>query len=377
MSQDQGSPHALADIQEMDIAWLTKATGKNVSDFDSEEIIGAGYASRMYRLLVHLAGEPEPLRLILKLATVHEAQQELIVENQLFREVNFYRDYSGRLADSGILPTVYFAGTDPERMQITLLMEDMGDIPVKPFRENLENSLAAMSVLAQVHAAYWNTPELEDHALAPVDTQLSVADLEGLLAENLEVEAAAGYSFPYLRKSMLHLLKLVKWVISDADHFTGPVTLVHGDFHARNIHCDGDRPILFDWQVTERGRPARDVVYWILSSVDVDDAQAFAPLLIERYLSALGSHGVNYPKKEFDKDFREVCNQLIPRFFCFQTLVQFSEEDSHTTEDFLNRTNRLAIEVGLLNQLRVARVIVPPLMIVLRLLGLRKKPVAG
>ena len=138
----------------MDIAWLTKATGKNVSDFDSEEIIGAGYASRMYRLLVHLAGEPEPLRLILKLATVHEAQQELIVENQLFREVNFYRDYSGRLADSGILPTVYFAGTDPERMQITLLMEDMGDIPVKPFRENLENSLAAMSVLAQVHAAY-------------------------------------------------------------------------------------------------------------------------------------------------------------------------------------------------------------------------------
>ena len=176
---------------------------------------------------------------------------------------------------------------------------------------------------------------------------------------------------------MLHLLKLVKWVISDADHFTGPVTLVHGDFHARNIHFDGDRPILFDWQVTERGRPARDVVYWILSSVDVDDAQAFAPLLIERYLSALGSHGVNYPKKEFDKDFREVCNQLIPRFFCFQTLVQFSEEDSHTTEDFLNRTNRLAIEVGLLNQLRVARVIVPPLMIVLRLLGLRKKPVAG
>ncbi len=256
-------------------------------------------------------------------------------------------------------------------------MEDIGDIPHKPFRENLENSLAAVEMLANVHAAYWCSDVLNDSRLEPLDVQVEVAELEKLLSDNLAVEAGASYSFPYLRQCMQHLLKLVKWVITEADRFTGAVTLVHGDFHARNVHFMDDRAVLFDWQVTERGRPARDLVYWMLSSVDVNDADEFEPQLIDRYLQTLVANGVDYPRKAFTKDYNDVCNQLIPRFFCYQTLIQLSEDDDQVIEEFLERAERLARKQGLLNQLRVARIVTPPIMFLLRLLGLRKQPKTG
>lgn len=365
-------PAVLGDIQELDATWLASALNQPVSDFSSEQIVGEGYASRMYRLTVHRGEDDAPLRLILKLATDNETQREIIDASTMFREVIFYRDFSAPLVPLNVLPKIHQAAMDLERLQLTILMEDIGDIPHKPFLEDLPNSLAAVSVLAQVHAAYWEADCLARPELTPIESEVILSELEDLLAENLAAEASATYSFPYLRDCMLHLQKLAKWVISDADHFSGPMTLAHGDFHARNIFFGNDRTVLFDWQVTERGRPARDLAYWILTSVAVEDAEKFQPLLIERYLEVLHENGVSYSRKEFDKDFKDAAAQLVPRMFCYQTLIQLSDEDQHTLEDFLQRTDRMARELGLLNQLRIGRVIAPPMIFVLRLLGLRK-----
>ncbi len=100
-----GPVPVLADIQQLDARWLSVALDRQIDVFETHEIVGEGYASRMYRVIVRHEANAEPLSLILKLATANEAQRDLLSDTQLFREVYFYRYYSEPLRNTGMLQT--------------------------------------------------------------------------------------------------------------------------------------------------------------------------------------------------------------------------------------------------------------------------------
>jgi thiamine kinase-like enzyme len=360
----------LTHIDELSNDWLSKVLGKPIEAFSYQEIVGEGYASRMYRLNL-TANESVPASLILKLATVQQSQIDLLDPEVFCREVEFYQGLGGELAESGMLPRVYFAAANKQLMQLTLLFEDLGEIPHKPWRANLDESLAAVEALAKVHAKYWQSDKLLEPAYAPVESELDLSELLAVLQENLDQEAAASYSFPYLRGCVQHVHKLARWLVGELDQFHGPMTLVHGDFHVRNIHFMPERVVIFDWQVTERGRPVRDLIYWLIMCVDVADSKAFKPKLIEAYLTALAKHGVVYKKLELLRDFNESLLQMVSRIYCFQTLITLSEQDQHELENFLQRADAMAQAHYIRAQLRIARVLAPPVVLLLRLLGKR------
>jgi hypothetical protein len=364
------SPRVISEIQELNPEWLSTVLQLEVTSVHHDAIVGEGYASRMYRL--HLDGHDElPESLILKLASLDEAQRELMDPDVFCREVYFYSDVGQKLRNSDMLPRVYYAEANKPALQLTLLFEDMGPLPHKPWREGLDNSLAAVSALAQIHATYWDADELNAAELAPIESELDVDELEALVQENLNLEAAADYNFPYLCNCAVHVMKLAKWLVGESDKFHGAVSLVHGDFHNRNLHFAEGRTIVFDWQVTERGRPVRDVIYWMLMCVDVDDITEFKPQLIDQYLSELERHGVTYKKSHFVRDFNESLLQMVSRIFCYQSLITLSDEDAHELENFLSRADAMARVHYIRAQLRIARVIMPPIVMLLRLFGKR------
>lgn len=363
-------PAVLSDISELSNDWLSAVLEQPVAGYATHEIVGEGYASRMYRITLG-EDDPGPQSLILKLATVQPEQQELMDRDIFCREVEFYSQVSGQLKDRSLLPEVYFAGADKDSLQLTLLLEDLGEIPHKQWREPLENSLAAVTVLAKIHADYWHAEILNGDKLSPIETEVSVEDLQQLLDDNLAVEADADYDFPYLRDCMHHVRALAPWLIGEVDQFNGAMTLVHGDFHNRNIHFFEDRTVVFDWQVTERGRPVRDLIYWLLACVDVEEVDETGPKLVERYRETLKSLGVDYADKAFNRDYREAVVQMVSRTFCYQTLVSVTEEDAYFTETILSRSDKMAKAHYVRAQLRIARVIAPPLITVMRWLGLR------
>ena len=364
------SPRVISEIQELSPEWLSTVLELEVSSVRHDAIVGEGYASRMYRL--HLDGADKlPTTLILKLASVDEAQRELMDPDVFCREVYFYSEVGQKLRDSKMLPEVYYAQANKQALQLTLLFEDLGPMPHKPWKEGLENSLAAVSTLARIHATYWDAGELSAAELAPVESELDVDELEALVRENLELESKADYNFPYLRDCAVHVMKLAKWLVGESDQFHGALSLVHGDFHNRNLHFAEDRTIVFDWQVTERGRPVRDVIYWMLMCVDVNDITEFKPLLIDLYLSELERHGVSYKKSHFVRDFNESLLQMVSRIFCFQSLITLSEQDAHELENFLSRAEAMAKVHYIRAQLRIARIIMPPVIMLLRLIGKR------
>lgn len=364
-------PQVLAAIEELSTDWLTTVMGAQVTSYTLQEIVGEGYASRMYRLHLHGEDQRLPDSVILKLATTQETQVELMEPDVFCREVSFYKGLGKKLEGSDTLLKVYFAEADKAKFQLTLLFEDLGDIPHKPWLEGIENSLIATRTLAKIHASYWQSEELLESTYAPVESQLDLEGLLKLLQENLDTEAAADYSYPYLRDCMVHVQKLARWVIDEADQFSGPMTLVHGDFHARNIHFMQDRVVVFDWQVTERGRPVRDLIYWLLMCVDVNEQKEAKPRLIDAYLNTLAEHGIEYKRGQFLRDFNESLLQMISRVYCYQTLVALSEDDKHELVNWLDRTETLAKAHYVRAQLCLARVLAPPIVWFLRLIGKR------
>lgn len=349
----------LSHIDDLNKDWLGSVLDAEVSQFSATQIIGVGYASRMYRLKVdHGRVGAVHDSFILKLVTDNAAMLE-IVEPSLYREVMFYQKLANKEL-SEFLPRIYFAEADTERQQLTLLMEDLGDIPVKPYAETLENSIAAMQALAKAHAYYWNAEILQSDTLQAVDAGLDIDSTLKRINDSLAIEQEADYSFPYLRKCMLNLVKFVKWTLSDADTFKGPITLVHGDYHSRNIHFSETGPIVYDWQMIQRGPPARDVIYWLVTSVASKDFAEYQPILIDAYLKSLHENGVtNFNLKAFSKDLPETAMQVAARVYCYQGLITVSDEDKDEVADWIRNSERLAKQVHMLAMTRIGLVIYP------------------
>ncbi len=360
----------LGDVDELDLNWLRVVLSDEIHDFDVNEIVGEGYASRMYRVQLRCESDADlPESLILKLAT-QNPEITYLAEETLYREVYFYRDAGDRLGS--IVPVVYYADSDPDRGELTLLMEDLGELPHKHFSDSLENSCAAVTALAQAHAVFWESARIEDPVYAPAELQIDMDNMLDVLAQSLEAESRASYSFPYLNKLVRHAIKLTPWMLDELKHVNGPHTLVHGDFHTRNVHVEDHRATLFDWQQAERGAPARDLVYWMLMCVDAEDIDEFEPVIIDAYLNALREAGVeDYSRKEFDGAYRDMVSSLVGRIYSFQVLIDFTEEDLPYLEKMLKRADYLARKNHLLAIARIGRVLVPPVITILRWLGKR------
>ncbi len=358
MAESGPRPAVLRSISEVSNAWLAAALETPVQGFAYEEIVGEGFASQMYRIRVRYSPPATgPATVILKLVTTQPQQQGLHNLDTLFREVQFYSTLAHRLSD--VTPVVYFSSADVQSRQLSILLEDIGEIPHKPFAASLSESLAAMRALALVHAAYWQDDILNEDALIPLESAVSVDGLVDVVRQSMAVEQQADYSFPYLNACMRPLPKLARFLVTETARSRDPQTLVHGDFHTRNVHALPERFVVFDWQQAERGNPMRDVIYWLLTSVEVDDAESFEQQMFATYRAGLASAGIVYSDQQFRRDLGDAVAQMIPRMYCFQVLITLGERDKHELVRMLTRTEALARRHHFLALMRVAQVVAP------------------
>ena len=161
----------LSSIESLTTDWLCRVLNDgDIENFSSQRLEGEGYNSRLYRLNINSNSADTPTSLILKLATDNEIFTKLLSGTALYREVLSYALLGEHLGD--LIPKIYLAEIDEGREQITLLMEDLGEIPHKPFRENLENSLIAIKNIASIHARFWQPDKVLTDTLMPLSGTL-------------------------------------------------------------------------------------------------------------------------------------------------------------------------------------------------------------
>ena len=235
-----------------------------------------------------------PASLVVKLSPVDPAMRAITRAGN-GREVGFY----GKLADGIKLPVpfCYYADFDDETAVSILLLQDLGDHRSVPFLQGCGPADAKRVVesLVQIHATWWNSPALDALTGAHFLDAFPFATLWPRYQESL--------------KSLLQDIDLPASFLTLGNHIaqnevaifkglleTAPVTCLHRDIHADNVMfapaSAGGGSVLLDWQLSDKGRGAYDVGYFLISSVEPAQRRNMERGLVAHYHAELLRHGV-------------------------------------------------------------------------------------
>jgi hypothetical protein len=298
-------------LHDLSPEWLTgllahRYPGIVVHDFDEVECKNSHTTKLRVRLHLNevgvAAGLPE--QVCLK-ANWSGLRTGLICE----REARFYHLISaGALQDrlDCPVPRAYFADWDDDGWgNGIVVMEDLavslGEFGASDDHLGIDGVAQGLESLALVHGAMWGDPRLEAFAwLCPSmgtenDTE-QVIQFWHYIRFNLtdpEYEAVVPrwvYDTPGLMNHVLDELSAYE------RELPWPKCLVHGDAHQGNsfLRTNGER-VWVDWQLVRKGSPWRDVSYFIVGALTVEERRASDRDLVEHYrqcVIATGAQGV-------------------------------------------------------------------------------------
>ena len=287
---DRVGPGAVVDgPADLTAAWLTETLGAEVRSAVCERI-GSGMTGAAYRLVLDWDGDPRTL--VAKIAA-GEDEARRRVANGYRAEVGFYLSLA---ATVGIrTPRCWHAAIDDDGTRFTLLLEDLA--PRAPGVQadgcSVEQAEDAIRNLAGLHAPRWDDDTVFDLAFLSRPTDAGAAFLAGIAASSTD-----GFIERYateLDAADVATLRaaadvLERWQLSGRDHFAP----IHGDYRLDNLmfHPTGRGVVTVDWQTLTVAPPARDLAYFLATSVDVTQRRAAERDLVTAYHTELLARGV-------------------------------------------------------------------------------------
>lgn len=284
------TPEPVTTVDELTPDWLTAALETPVRGVTTEPV-GTGQIGSVHRL--HLDGDHAPDSLLAKLPAPDPAARDMLA-GAYRQEVRFYTAIAHTVAVR--TPRCHYAAARDTGSEFTLLLEDLA-----PARQG--DQLTGCTV-AQAHAAVANLAGL--HAPRWCDTGL--LDIEGFTRNGpAEADMLAELYGPTTEIFLDRLgdrldaddhatLRacvpvITEWLVARPERFT----LIHGDYRLDNLlFTDTEPPAVtaVDWQTVNLGLPARDLAYFITTSLDTPDRRACEDALITTYHRRLTELGV-------------------------------------------------------------------------------------
>jgi aminoglycoside phosphotransferase (APT) family kinase protein len=211
------------------------------------------------------------------------------------REVLFYSQVA---PDAPLrVPRCYGATLDARRGRNVIVLEDLhGSATFRDIREPVDATQAAavIDALADVHAAFWGTARFGAD-LAPLRARTPASERLGNAFVGRVLGNLKGHAADVVPAEVQDASRVVIERRAEIDAYWAralPLTLCHGDPHRGNLFFEGDAPGFLDWQAVMAGPGLRDVSYFLVSSMEVDQLVGVERELVARYVSRLTSNGV-------------------------------------------------------------------------------------
>ncbi len=270
-----------------------KVTGFRLGDEDE----GTSSRRRIH-LEYNEAGQADGLPASVFCKSTHHLENRYIIgmNGGIEAEVTFFDVVRPRL--DLVAPDCLHARFDPQSLNSIIVMRDIAaevefcnyDTPL-----TLELARSQMRALSTLHAAYYESPEL--------DTTLSAwntwEDYFAITAREAGFEQACQRGFSAAREVIppgLYAREAEIWpatVEAIALHGKLPRTLVHGDPHLKNWYIAGpDSMGLNDWQCSCKGHLSRDLSYAISAALEVEQRRAWERELVTYYVDLMREKGV-------------------------------------------------------------------------------------
>ncbi len=280
---------------------------------------GVGLLCQLARLFLTYDGAPAgaPATLIAKIPSGDEQTKGLANAFGFYaKEVRFYRELAARVSLPS--PACYYSALEEATGDFVLLLEDLASARIGDQLSGctVEQAALLLRELAKLHAAWWNSPQL--NALDWVPNSGSPINKAGLTLYPMAwpnfVERFGKETPPELLRIGERLGENVNAIL---DRFcAGPKTLCHGDYRADNFFfaAEAGQPPLrvIDWQIGLRAVGAFDVGYFLTQSMDVPLRRAHELELLGLYYRTLREGGVqDYRFGDLITDYRWTA------LFCF------------------------------------------------------------
>ncbi len=240
------------------------------------------------------------------------------------REVRFYTEFSAGLP----VPGCDYGAFDAETGASVVLLQDLAGFRAGEFRSGLsaEEAGAVADAMADIHAAWWNAPEVKG---------LSGA---AMLDEFGFVECWAVY--PDVVGRLLPELALPEAFLSLGDHIAanakalfgalledGPLTVLHRDCQADNVMFDAKgHAVVLDWQLMGKGRGVYDIAYLLIGSVRPELRRGIEAGVVRRYHDRLCAAGVS--GYSFDDCWADYLRAVIGKVFLTTVATVLLDNDT-------------------------------------------------
>ena len=273
-------------VEDLTPAWLAGVLGTPVTDLEVERV-GTGQIGTCYRLR-HDTGT-----VLAKLPAADPAARDMMA-GAYRGEVRFYERVAPTVAVR--VPACHHAEMADDSGDFVLLLEDLA--PALPGDQlagcSVDQARDAVQNLAGLHGPRWC-----DASLLEVDTlSLNGPDEIALLLEmygpTTELfldglgDLVAAEDAGTLRACVP---AIGAWLLGRPERFG----LVHGDYRLDNLLFlpdGGPGVVAVDWQTLSLALPARDLAYFLGTSLTVGDRRAHERDLVAAYHAALLSNGV-------------------------------------------------------------------------------------
>ena len=280
-------------------------------DVDSVEVsaVRTGQTGATYRVAVRYGagGQGLPQSFVVKLPAQDEAVRERVALSYR-SEHAFYTEVADTVAVP--LPRCYHCAIADDGAQFVLLLADLAPaVQGDQIRgcSVAEARLAAIA-LAGLHGPRWCDPAWLDFTgtVMPLPDEAGARGLGDItkLAAQITIEKLGPRMSAPDRDTVLESAELIAdWLLHSPDRFS----LLHGDYRIDNLLFDPDRirVTVVDWQTLAVGLPARDLAYFIATSLAPEERAAHERELVTAYHQALTHHGVTgYDAETCWQDYR-------------------------------------------------------------------------
>lgn len=324
--QDIPLPGTGADITS---AWLNAALKgsdilgqRRIRTIAKQQIAeGVGFIGNLYRIqLEYDEGAGPPATLIAKLPTSEQSYRDLAMMMGLYeREHRFYREIAPRLEFN--LPRIYLNEKNAASSNYVLLLEDLQ--PAVPGDQIASCSIAdarlALSVIARLHAAYWDYPNPDDIPWIPnvTDTGYLELILSAFAAGWPALLAKQGTDLPPFHADLIRIGDALSVQLPElVRRYQKLVTITHFDYRLDNLLFEGEgdarKLYIIDWQLITWASGLSDVCYFLGGNFPVEFRREHEQALIRYYYDTLCELGVTgYSFEQCWQDYRFAALSLL------------------------------------------------------------------
>ncbi len=293
--------------EEVSAEWLAQVLGADVTAVQITPV-GTGQTGATYRLAAQY-GSPTalPPSFVVKLPAQEQAVRER-VSLSYRSEHAFYTEVADTLDVP--LPRCYHCAMADDGAQFVLLLADMAPAEQGDQIRGCTTAEAALAVraLAGLHGPRWCDPAWLNFAgtVMPKPDEAGARGLGDItvLAVQTTLDKLGSRMSAQDRDTVEESGALIAdWLLGAPDRFT----LLHGDYRIDNLLFDPQRTevTVVDWQTLAVGLPARDLSYFLATSLQPADRAAAERALVDAYHDALIARGVTgYDREMCWQDYR-------------------------------------------------------------------------